>query len=426
MEVRDRKRTLKIPSRLPSLQGGIHSLDVPLNQNLVTIKKEPESSTGEEWIATDPKESMPHMEDKSVQTLLNIKEEPEASIEEEWIPADPRKSFQKLVAIKKETEEKWSVPHPRDKTRRVKVEGFEDPVTIKKKLRSSTEKRCTPLGPRKSRLHMKVESFEDPVALKREAEPSAEEEWTSTDPGESTLLMEVVEESFEDVASPAQDDSKEKSKTDENEKEAVEESQDWDYDTVYISSEGTYLPKTPLPEGNPNGSERSPPKLSEFERSFLQHLCHTKAEKGPAGENAHKCADCGKTFNFSANLKLHKRFHVKEKPFECLDCGRHFTYKSNLESHQIIHSGEKPFRCDECGRCFSYSWTLQKHQKSHEARRGFVEPKGVPSWIGPRDSYNRGMNAAMRPNTSKPTEAVEFPQLSTFRWSQQGYSVGNK
>nr|XP_008123168.2 PREDICTED: zinc finger protein 283 [Anolis carolinensis] len=333
---------------------------------------------------------MPRMEDKSVQTLLNIKEEPKSSLEEEWVPPDPRNSFQNPVAVNKETEEKWSVPRLRDKTPCVKVESFEDPVTIKRKLKSSAEKRRIPPGPRKSRkLHMKVESFEDPVTLKRKAEPSPEEEWISTDPGESTLLMDVVEESFEDVTSPAQGDSKEKSETDENEKEAVEESQDRDCDTVYISSEGTYLPKTPSPEGDPDESERSPPQLSEFERSFLQHLCHTKAEKGPARE-VHQCPDCGKTFNFSANLKMHQRFHVKEKPFECLECGRHFTYKSNLESHQIIHSGEKPFRCDECGRYFSYSWTLQKHQKFHEARRGFGEPRGVSSWMGPRNSYNGG------------------------------------
>ncbi|XP_062829294.1 zinc finger protein 629 [Anolis carolinensis] len=339
MEVGGHKTTLKVPSRLPSLRGGIDTLDAPLNQNLVTIKREPKSSAGEEWIPSCPRESQ-DMTVKNFENQVTIKKGPESSTEEASILPDPRKSFRNLVAIKRENE-------------------------------PSAEEEWIPPGPRESPLHMKVESFEDPVTLKRKAEPSAEDEWISTDPGESTLLMEVVEESFEDVASPAQDDSNKKSKTRGNQKEAVAESPDWDYGVTFISPEGTYLPKIPLRE-------------------------YQKAQQGrlskDGGPKRHQCLECGKAFKFNTKLRLHQRTHTGEKPHECPECGRCFSYSANLRTHLRTHTGEKPYRCAQCGRCFSHSWNHKMHQKVHEAKSGQGGQKEAPPHAGPQITTNNSHN----------------------------------
>ncbi|XP_067319400.1 zinc finger protein 124-like [Anolis sagrei] len=340
MEVGGHKTTLKVSSRLPSLRGGIDTLDVPLKQNRMTIKREPKSSTGEEWIPSDPRESKPRMKVESFENPVTITKEPESSTEEASIPSDPRKSFQNLVSIKRETE-------------------------------PSTEEEWIPPRPRESLSHMKVESFEDLVTPKREAEPSTEEEWISTDPEESTLLMEVVEESFEDVASPVQDDSNKRSKTYRNQKEVVDESPDWDYGVTFISPEGTYLPKIPLREYQ----KAQQPRLSK-----------------DGGLKRHQCLECGKAFKFNTKLRLHQRTHTGEKPHECPECGRCFSYSANLRTHLRTHTGEKPYRCAQCGRCFSHSWNHKMHQKVHEAKSGQEGQKEVPSHTGSQIATNNSHN----------------------------------
>ncbi|XP_077321696.1 uncharacterized protein LOC143955525 [Lithobates pipiens] len=69
--------------------------------------------------------------------------------------------------------------------------------------------------------------------------------------------------------------------------------------------------------------------------NFTQRLAHK-------GRRIYQCPECGKSFNHSGNLIVHRRIHTGEKPFQCLHCGKAFAHRSNLVQHQIVHRGEAP------------------------------------------------------------------------------------
>ncbi|NXM82042.1 ZN572 protein, partial [Oenanthe oenanthe] len=60
-------------------------------------------------------------------------------------------------------------------------------------------------------------------------------------------------------------------------------------------------------------------------------------EKSHGGEKPHKCLECGKGFNWNADLIRHQRIHTGEKPYECGKCGKSFINRYNLMLHQVIH-----------------------------------------------------------------------------------------
>ncbi|NXQ64474.1 ZN287 protein, partial [Anthoscopus minutus] len=62
-------------------------------------------------------------------------------------------------------------------------------------------------------------------------------------------------------------------------------------------------------------------------------------ERSHGREKPHKCLECGKGFNHSSSLILHKRIHTGEKPYKCGECGKWFSLSSNLIQHQVIHTG---------------------------------------------------------------------------------------
>ncbi|XP_037371527.1 zinc finger imprinted 2 [Talpa occidentalis] len=60
-----------------------------------------------------------------------------------------------------------------------------------------------------------------------------------------------------------------------------------------------------------------------------------------AGERAHECCDCGRTFARRAHLAQHHRVHTRDRPCQCQLCGRCFSRPSNLTQHYQLHSQGK-------------------------------------------------------------------------------------
>ncbi|XP_067414452.1 zinc finger protein 84-like [Emydura macquarii macquarii] len=115
--------------------------------------------------------------------------------------------------------------------------------------------------------------------------------------------------------------------------------------------------KDPAPE-----TGRSlPPKLQ-----LLRYQRSPQAPKRP-----HTCAQCGKSFNKSRDLRKHQRTHTAERPFLCLQCGSSFRLKQILVSHQKVHGGVKPFQCSACGKNFSQKHHLLSHQRTHTGEKPF-------------------------------------------------------
>ncbi|XP_051720363.1 zinc finger protein 436 isoform X2 [Ctenopharyngodon idella] len=60
-----------------------------------------------------------------------------------------------------------------------------------------------------------------------------------------------------------------------------------------------------------------------------------------------------------------RREAAQEKWFICSFCGKSFDRSSHLQMHRRVHTGERPFRCAVCGKSFSQLSNLRTHQKIH-------------------------------------------------------------
>lgn len=53
------------------------------------------------------------------------------------------------------------------------------------------------------------------------------------------------------------------------------------------------------------------------------------------------CQYCERKFASRANLAVHKRIHIAERPFQCGYCAKAFSRNYTLKIHERIHTGEK-------------------------------------------------------------------------------------
>ncbi|XP_069606669.1 oocyte zinc finger protein XlCOF8.4-like isoform X2 [Ranitomeya imitator] len=113
-----------------------------------------------------------------------------------------------------------------------------------------------------------------------------------------------------------------------------------------------------------SASSKTIKQKKNLRRAVKQQIAHIR-------EKTFSCSECGKNFNWKANLTRHQRIHTGEKPYFCSECGKCFSQKTNFVTHQRIHTGEKPFSCLECGKCFSEKFKLVRHQRTHTGEKRF-------------------------------------------------------
>ena len=193
-------------------------------------------------------------------------------------------------------------------------------------------------------------------------------------------------------------------------------------------------------------SQPQPPTSSSslLNHSPDQDLVHQRTSacddlETPDPSRKHACAECGKRFIGSSNLKDHLTTHSGERPFACTVCGRPFSLKHNMRKHMrtihnaaddgdqdglihqrtsacddpvetpkwrpstsdpprkhacaecgkryispwhlkyhlLIHSGERPFACTHCGRTFNKRSKMRSHMRTAHKPAGDGDQDGL-------------------------------------------------
>uniref|UniRef100_A0A182TBT3 C2H2-type domain-containing protein n=1 Tax=Anopheles maculatus TaxID=74869 RepID=A0A182TBT3_9DIPT len=105
----------------------------------------------------------------------------------------------------------------------------------------------------------------------------------------------------------------------------------------------------------------------EVHQNLHHHMikAHTPNTALPA-DKKHKCEQCGRTFNFLANLKMHIDCVHGLKDVRCNICNKDFNYKAYRAHKRTAHT-DLMLMCELCPRMFKNRKSFEAHKVSHDS-----------------------------------------------------------
>ncbi|XP_050068700.1 zinc finger protein 728-like [Anopheles maculipalpis] len=105
----------------------------------------------------------------------------------------------------------------------------------------------------------------------------------------------------------------------------------------------------------------------EVHQNLHHHMikAHTPNTALPADEK-HKCEQCGRTFNFIANLKMHIDCVHGLKDVRCNICNKYFNYKAYRAHKRSAHT-DLMLMCELCPKMFKNRKSFEAHKVSHDS-----------------------------------------------------------
>ncbi|KAF5297157.1 hypothetical protein FQR65_LT10056 [Abscondita terminalis] len=162
-----------------------------------------------------------------------------------------------------------------------------------------------------------------------------------------------------------------------DEREADDENNSEDYDTIAIDDQEDSLGSIGTEHGSwgSNTPEQASPAPSSCATPSSSLSDITDAEiaftVGVTENTPYACKICNKAYARSSLLSVHQQSHTDQLEYRCSYCPRLFKYKRSRDRHVKLHTGDKKYKCFHCQAAFSRSDHLKIHMKTHDNSKPF-------------------------------------------------------
>ncbi|XP_053679355.1 zinc finger protein 83-like [Anopheles nili] len=103
----------------------------------------------------------------------------------------------------------------------------------------------------------------------------------------------------------------------------------------------------------------------EIFQNLDQHMIKAHTANTVPAEKKHKCDQCGRMFNFLANLKMHIDCIHGLKDIRCNICNKYFNLKAYRAHKRSAHT-DQMYMCEQCPKMFSNRRGLEAHKGYHD------------------------------------------------------------